>query len=320
MKMREKTPGGILSKADSVACVAPTGDWCGEGAIWHPEERAVFWVDNRRDLIHRFLVEDSSVRTWIFDETVAALALTVDPQTLCVVLGSRLLLWTPATDRRQPCSVRLEDWPAVRFNDAGVDPQGMLWLGSMGNNLGPDGIRREVPQGAGSLFKLCPEGKLETKVSGIGVANTIAWSPDGAHFYSADSLANEIRVYDCDRETGEIRAPRPFFSNFRRGRPDGSAVDSEGSLWNCRYGGGCIVRLSAQGETQDIIELPSINVTSCVFGGDDLRTLFVTTAITAMPDTQRLGRFDGGLFAIATDVGGQPDKRRMSLVAGRGAR
>lgn len=297
--------------SNELICIAPTGDWCGEGVIWHPEEKAVFWVDNRRNLVHRFLVEDQSTRTWLFDETVAALALTVDPGVLCVVLGSRLILWSPATDERLPFGGSLEGWPQVRLNEAGVDPRGFLWLGSMGNNLYPDGTRREVPKSDGSLFQLDREGALSRKVGGIGVANTIAWSPDRENFYSADSLENEVRVYQYDLEKGGIHSPRPFFKGFPRGLPDGSAIDSEGSLWNCRYGGGCIVRVSDRGEIQAIVESPALNVTSCAFGGAGLDTLYVTSAIS---DASPRSRFDGGLFAVRPGVCGYADNaRRMRL-------
>jgi sugar lactone lactonase YvrE len=33
---------------------------------------------------------------------------------------------------------------------------------------------------------------------GIGIANTVAWSPDGSKFYFGDTLANEVRVYNYD--------------------------------------------------------------------------------------------------------------------------
>ncbi|MGH9439316.1 MAG: SMP-30/gluconolactonase/LRE family protein, partial [Terriglobia bacterium] len=35
-------------------CVAPTGDRCGEGPVWHPGAQALYWTDIGRFLIHRF--------------------------------------------------------------------------------------------------------------------------------------------------------------------------------------------------------------------------------------------------------------------------
>jgi sugar lactone lactonase YvrE len=74
-------------------CVAPTGDVCGEGAVWHAAHDAVHWTDINRFLIHRFTPANQSVRTWFFDEPVTALTLTDRPEVLAVVLGSRVILW-----------------------------------------------------------------------------------------------------------------------------------------------------------------------------------------------------------------------------------
>lgn len=301
--MREIMYGKVpVSAGREMTCVAPTADWCGEGATWHADEKAVFWIDNRRNLIHRYSPDQASTRTWVFDEAVVALALTHHPGTLCVVLGSRLLLWSPTTDERQEYGGRLDGWPRVRFNEAGVGPDGDLWIGSMGNNVGPDGERLEIVARQGCLFRLAPDGGLMSLVQGIGVVNTIAWSPDGTRLYSADTLENEVRVYPYDRDTGNVGDPKSFLKGFPRGRPDGSAVDIEGSLWNCRYGGGCMVRVSAGGEVQEIVEVPVLNVTSCAFGGAALDTLYITTAQGAEP---RRGRFDGGLFAMRVSVPGR---------------
>ena len=62
------------------ACVAPTGDVCGEGAVWHASHEAVYWTDINRFLVHRFTPADQCVRTWFFDEPVTALTLTDRPE------------------------------------------------------------------------------------------------------------------------------------------------------------------------------------------------------------------------------------------------
>ena len=112
-------------------CVAPTGDRCGEGAVWHQADAALYWTDINRFLIHRFTPADQYVRTWIFDEPVTALALTDRNDLLTVVLGSSVILWEPATGIRHKACFQLSGWPRVRLNDARADPRGSLWMGSM---------------------------------------------------------------------------------------------------------------------------------------------------------------------------------------------
>lgn len=287
-------------------CVAPTGDRCGEGAVWHATHGAVYWTDINRFLIHRFSPADQSVRTWFFDEPVSALALTDRDEVLAVVLGSSVILWEPASDKRDLPIYKLDGWPKVRLNDARPDPRGSLWLGSMANNVNPDGSPGEVHGQFGVLSRLDPDFKVTTWRRDLGIANTVAWSPDRKRFYFGDSLANTIWAYDYDEATGAIANERPFLKDFPRGLPDGSTVDSNGYLWNCRFYGGCIVRVAPDGKLDRVVEMPVKNITTCTFGGADRKTLYVTTASLEAAPSDRLA---GGMFAIQTDVEGQTENR-----------
>ena len=287
-------------------CLAPTGDVCGEGVVWHAADHAVYWNDINRFLIHRLNVADCSVRTWMFEEPVTALSLTDRDDVLAVVLGSRVILWEPAKDVRHDPIFCLDGWPAVRLNDARSDPRGSLWLGSMRNNVNADGSAGEAGGQDGVLIRLDPSGKITRFREKIGISNTLAWSPDRRHFYFGDTLANVIWAYDYDVSTGAISGERPFLEGFARGYPDGSTVDSEGYLWNCRFYGSCIVRVALDGRIDCIVEMPSKNITTCTFGGTDLTTLFVTTASA---EATRGDRLAGSLFSIQTSVTGQPENR-----------
>jgi sugar lactone lactonase YvrE len=289
-----------------VVCVAPTGDVCGEGAVWHAGHNAVYWTDINRFLIHRLSLADSSVRSWFFDEPVTALSLTDRDDVLAVVLGSRVILWEPSKDTRHNPIFLLPGSPRVRLNDARCDPRGSLWLGSMRNNVKADGSAGEAGGQDGALVRLDPDGKVTSWRTGIGIANTLTWSPDRRHFYFGDTIANVIWVYDYDSATGAIANERPFLEGFARGLPDGSAMDAEGYLWNCRFYGNCIVRVAPDGKIDRVVEMPVKNITTCVFGGADLTTLFVTTASAQAAAGDRLA---GSLFAIQTGVRGQPESQ-----------
>jgi len=39
---------------DTVRCVVPAGDICGEGAVWHPGQNSLYWIDINRLLVHRY--------------------------------------------------------------------------------------------------------------------------------------------------------------------------------------------------------------------------------------------------------------------------
>ena len=288
----------------SPLCVVPSGDGTGMGVVWHALHKAVYWTDINRFLIHRFEPESGNVRNWTFAEPVTALGLTDRPDTLIVALASRLILWQPANDARADFASPERGRAGVRLNDGRPDPAGNFWVGSMPNNVGPDGEDLGVERDdTGKLFRVNPDGSFVTFNSGIGIANTFCWSPDGIRFYSGDMLANAIHVWEYDPGSGRIANERVFFAGFERGLPGGSAMDRDGCLWNARYGGACVVRIAPDGEIDRIVEMPASMVTTCTFGGKHLKTLFVTTARRAEE------RLSGGLYALALDVAGLPENR-----------
>lgn len=296
----------MKSKVGKPVCVAPAGAWCGEGPVWHEGEQALYWTDINRFLIHRYDPESRAMKSWFFEEPVCAMTVTERDDTLGAVLGSRVMLWEPATDRRREQGFHVPGWPKVRSNDSRPDPAGRLWLATMRNNVNSDGSPGDSGGKDGTLYRIDPDGAVSEWKSKVGIGNTLAWSPDRSRFYFVDTSINTVYAYDYDVATGVIANERVFFSGFNRGVPDGSTVDSEGYLWNCRHGGGCIVRLSPEGEVDQVVEIPAVNVTSCTFGGADRRTLYVTSASLGAPAGDRLG---GSLFALETEVAGQPENR-----------
>lgn len=287
-------------------CCAPTGDRCGEGVLWHSAAEVVYWTDITRFLIHRFDPASASVKSWLFAEAVTAVLLTSLDDVLAVCLGSRLILWEPETDVRRDQGFVLPNWPAVRLNDAGVDPRGSLWAGSMRNNVNADGSDGEAGGTDGILFRIDPDGKVTEVAGQIGISNTLVWSPDQKKFYFGDTLVNTIWSYDYDSRTGDIRKTGTHLTNFPRGLPDGSTIDAEGFVWNCRWEGGCIVRVTPSGEIDSVIEMPTRNITNCTFGGKDLDILYITTAASPADKGDRLA---GSLFAVKTKVRGLPENR-----------
>jgi sugar lactone lactonase YvrE len=295
-----------MAKIGKPVCLVPSGDKTGEGLVWHAAENALYWCDINRFLIHRLDASNNSVRSWFFDEPVTTLGLTDRDDTLIAALSSRVILWKPETDSRQDTAFRLQSYPKTRTNDGRPDPRGSFWIGTMTNNVGPDGSDADESGKNGVLYRLDPDGSITEWRKDIGIANTATWSPDGKHFYSADTTENSVRVYDYDLNTGDISNEQPYFVDFPRGHPDGSVMDAEGYLWNCRYGGHCIVRVAPDGKVDQIIEMPVKNITNCTFGGPNLTTLYVTTAYGKMNPFERLG---GSLFTIETDIKGQPENR-----------
>lgn len=288
-------------------CVVPAGDWTGEGVVWKADENALYWLDISRFLIHRLDVESETTRTWQFDQPPTTLALSDQPDTLVVAIASRVIKWKPAFDSRTDVSPSLVDWPHLRLNDGAAGPDGRFLVGSMRNNVADDGGHLEVDFGAaGALFQIDGNGNCEVVQEGIGIPNTVCWSPDGDLFYFGDTVRNELSVFDYDASSGKLGNKRPFLNGFDRGMPDGSAVDQDGYLWNARHGGACVVRVAPNGELDQVVELPVSNITNCAFGGPDLKTLFITSARVVDGKPERL---QGSLFSIDVNTPGLPENR-----------
>src|SRR5437763_8545558 len=158
-------------------CIAPAGDRCGEGPVWDALEQALYWTDINRFLIHRLDSRDRSVKSWFFEEPVTAIALTNSDRMLLVALGSRLILWDPHRDSRCDQVFRLPGWPRVRLNDGRADPRGAFWVGSMRNNVHADGSPGEAGGKEGILYCVHADGRIQEWKHGIGISNTVAWSP-----------------------------------------------------------------------------------------------------------------------------------------------
>lgn len=284
-------------------CVVPTGDRVGEGAVWSASDQSVYWTDINRFLIHAHHVQNGTTRSWMFDEPVVALSLSNQEGRWLVALASRLVWWWPASDRREDQGFALKGYPRVRLNDGRADPLGNFWVGSMRNNVLPTGEMGEAGGQDGVMHRVTPQGQVSEHIHGLGISNTLCWSPQGDVFYTADTLANVIWAYPFDRLNATLGPRRVFFEGFERGVPDGSAIDTEGYIWNCRFFGGCVVRIAPDGRIDRVVDMPVQNITTAAFGGPGLRTLYVTSASVLAPASERLA---GSLWAFECETPGLP--------------
>jgi sugar lactone lactonase YvrE len=189
--------------AYDLQCVAPVGDWCGEAACWNEDGGRVYWTDVNRFLTHSYDPRTSDVRSWFWEEPVVALSLTSEPGTMLVAIGSKLVLWRPEDDSRRDHGYQHPGWPESRLNDGRAGPDGAFWIGSMGNNVGPNGEPGEVPPDLGVLVRIAPGGgPVSEHKRGIGISNTVCWSPDRTRFYFGDTPRNSIWRWTTTRRPG----------------------------------------------------------------------------------------------------------------------
>jgi sugar lactone lactonase YvrE len=195
-----------------------------------------------------------------------------------------------------------DDRPGNRFNDCKCDPAGRLWAGTMSGEDAP---------GEASLYRLAPGAEIERVISGTTISNGLGWSTAGDRMYFIDSTTHRVDVFDYDAGSGEISGRRAFAEmEPSDGLPDGMTVDSEGGVWVCLFGGGALRRYGVDGALEAHLELPVTNPTSPVFGGPDLRTLYVTSARHNLSEEQLAGEpLAGAVLALEPGVAGLPGNR-----------
>jgi sugar lactone lactonase YvrE len=278
-----------------------------EGPFWDQATQALYFVDIAGQQACRLTT--SGLVRWRLAEPVSAFIPT-DQGDALVTLASGVYRLDLASSTDRPSLrlfTRVDPVAGNRANESRCDPQGRLWVGTMQNNLGPAAEDIPVTRDSGGLFRVTATGAAQPAVTallqGLGIPNTLEWSADGRYLYTADSRAGQLYRYPLQPD-GSLGDREPWAAQGP-GAPDGSALDSEGYLWNARWGAGCLLRLAPDGSIDQCINVPASHPTSCVFGGPDLRTLYLTSAIPAAGATPS----DGAVFAARVKVSGRPCHR-----------
>lgn len=260
----------------------------GESPFWHPAEQRLYWVD---------IVARQICRTGLPPDVVERWSMPSEPGCIAPVLSSghsaglvialrdgvyRARQWGGSLELLAPA---LHDPTTSRFNDGKADPLGRFWAGTV-----------YEPRDAARAQLFCLDGRagrvpgLEAKAAQATTANGLAWSPDAATLYWADTPRHTVRAWDWDAARNTLRGER-IFQQFTAkpagwqagmpgygGRPDGAAVDAQGNYHVAMYEGARLLKLSPAGEVLADFAVPAQCPTMPCFGGADLKTLFLTTA------------------------------------------
>lgn len=282
-----------------VRCVLDARAAIGESPVWSAEEQALYWVDILAPALYRLDVRTGARQSWWMPETIGSFGLREGGGAVVALAnGLHLLdLDTGALSFLAPDPE--DDQPATRFNDGKVSPEGRFWVGTM------DDERHSRP--LGGLYRLDPDHGCHRVLDGLVISNGLAWSPDGRTLYHADTARQLIRAYDYEPADGSIRNGRTLAEGEATGRPDGGATDAEGYYWSAAVSGGVLNRWSPDGRLDRQIPLPCPRPTCPCFGGEDMKTLFVTSLRVGLGEAE-LARWppSGGIFAIDVDVPGVP--------------
>lgn len=198
--------------------------------------------------------------------------------------------------------------PTMRFNDGKVDPYGRFWLGTMSE---------DSQRGKASLYVIDANGHITESNRGLTISNGLAWNKQATTMYTIDTPSRNIMAYPFSEGTTKLTEGDVVFDfTGMDGSPDGMTIDSEDRLWVALWGGGRVVCIDPkQKEIVDHISLPVTNVTSCTFGGTDLKTLYITTASTGLSEKQKQQEpLAGSLFSCRLSVAGTVSRKYQSFV------
>lgn len=263
-----------------------------EGAFWHADEKAIYWVDIIQSYVHR-LTSDGYKRSWLFPGQVSTV-IPCEGGGLLATFKSGLSHIDLDTETVTPLLELEMAQPDNRFNDGISATRGQFWFGSM------DDTQREP---SGSFYRMDHKGAVE-RLDAFGkvcVTNGPAFSTDGIWVFFTDTLGQKIYRAPLDAD-GQPGAPELHIDfEQQHGYPDGMCADSQGGLWVCHFGGARLTRFLADGTVDQVIEMPVPNITKCAFGGPALQTLYITTATIGL-DKEQLRKYplSGGLFTVET--------------------
>jgi L-arabinonolactonase len=280
--------------------VVAARDTLGEVPVWDVEEQSIWWVDIEGRRLHRHHPDTGTTEHWSFEQRIGSFALRRKGGLVCA-FERGFAFFDPPTGRIDWIA-RPDSDPGNRFNDGKCDRNGRFWAGTM-----DDGLTRP----SGALYRLDPDLTVHVMETGICISNALAWNPDDTRFYFCDTPERHLRVYDYDAPSGTISNRRVFADlGEDPGNPDGGTVDAEGCVWNAQWDGWRLVRYAPDGRVDRVVPLPVQKPTSVMFGGRNLRTLYVTSAIWDLAG-EALARqpMAGSLLALDPGVAGLAETR-----------
>ena len=265
----------------------------GEGPVWH--DSRLWYVDIEGHHICCYDPSDGSEDSWDVGERVG-FAIPRSSGGLIMGGDNGLSYYDPASGEKTSIADPEPDKkPENRFNDAKCDPRGRLWAGT---------ISTVKNTGDATLYRLDENQELTIQFPNVTNSNGLCWNRQGDAMFYIDTPSKKIRRFDYDLERGEISNETIAVDTEEwKGSPDGMTIDENDHLWVAFCRGSAVRRIDpVSGESLQTIELPVSGVTSCVFGGENLDTLFMTSGI--FPNLAEDGA--GAIYSIRPGVCGLP--------------
>ncbi len=265
--------------------------YLGEGPVWDGQLNRLLWVDIVNGRVSAWYPETRQVETFVFTGQIGAVALTPQSNRVMAATDNGFALLDLGKGSRIDIGDPENGLADNRFNDGKCDARGRFWAGSL----------HEEGRNEAALYMLDGSGSIAKKIDQVSCSNGLAWSLDDRTFYYIDTPTRQVVAYDFEIATGELSNRRVVINvDPSDGLPDGMTIDAEGMLWVALWGGWKVIRWNPHtGEKLKEIGLPVSQVTSCTFGGKDLRDLYITSAKKGLnPAALAAEPHAGALFVV----------------------
>ena len=284
----------------------------GESPFWHPHEQTLYWVDIPGKKVLRANIYMGTVETWPMPGEPGCIAPALSGG-LVIALRDGIFRAREWGGELQKLATLPYDTTAVRANDGKCDALGRFWVGT---------IDEPKASLAAALYSVdCRSGQavVERHAGDALTGNGLGWSLDGRSLYWSDTPNHIIHAWNYELQSNALSQHRVFakfspkpagwtFDDTRyQGRPDGAAVDADGNYYSAMFEGRRICKFSPDGRLLAEIPTPAQCPTMPCFGGEDLKTLYVTTARHGRSAAElALFPSSGAVFSMRVDVPGLP--------------
>lgn len=260
----------------------------GEGPLWHPERGQLFWFDIIGKTLHTR--ENDAPRSWTFDWIVSAAGWS-DRDHLLIATEQSLVRFNIETGDHSEVAPLEADSSGTRCNDGRADPFGGFWIGTMG---------KSAEKEAGAIYRYY-RGEVRKLFPNISIPNAICFSPDGRTAYFADTAVSKVWRIGLGQADGWPEGdPEVFLDLDADGlNPDGAVIDADGVMWQAQWGAARVAAYRPDGSFVRAIDVPAPHSSCPAFGGDDLTTLFCTTARQGMDEDALAAQPESGMTFTA---------------------
>ncbi|WOC16846.1 SMP-30/gluconolactonase/LRE family protein [Pseudochrobactrum sp. MP213Fo] len=270
----------------------------GEGPLWHPLRKQLYWFDI---LGRRLLTRDQAGRQkeFVFGELSSA-AGWLDETHLMIASETGLYRFNLETEQKSLLCALEQDNLITRSNDGRADPWGGFWIGTMGKKAEKD---------AGSIYRYY-QGEITKLFGHLTIPNAICFSPDKKFAYFTDTAKRTLMRVRLNVETGfPVEEPSTLILPANMpSNPDGAVTDKDGRLLVAQWGSGQISVFSPEGQRLFDRDVPALHSSCPAFGGDDFKTVFVTSAREGLSAEYISNHSSNGMVFALHDLGqGRPE-------------